>query len=1051
MAHMLGTRLAGLMCLIVNVTRSLLSRHNGLVATSILRVILVAMRLLNTKTLELVSKPDDDIPQYAILSHTWGPEEVSLQDMQGFGGKLLSAAGRVKLFKTRKGLEKVIDAAKLASSNGYQWIWIDTCCIDKTSSAELSEAINSMYKWYEDSEVCYVYLEDVRVPSDGIAHTTREFFLDSRLSQSRWATRGWTLQELIAPRQVHFHSGDWTLIGKKSDRSFQYALSRVTGIEIGIFSGQTTVAEVSVANRMKWASERQTTRPEDAAYCLMGIFAVNMPLLYGEGGQRAFIRLQEEILKTTDDQSIFAWNLPSQSRDNRTMFGLLASSPTYFDRALSMRPMSTEYQVASSVPWTMTNKGLQVQLYLRPVGDNAEEEEYLAILDCCLDDNDFMGADHQGLSPSIQLRRLAGDQYTRIDPGECEWVPGALNGDGGRYESFFVKQNPGLVLPRLAVSDTLRFQQPSKAWRFRRVFPSAQWSEDNGTFHFNHSRLRGIQAIFRFGLLQTTPQPLISGEANLEHMDIVIALQQSARGELEITYYPSASEGDLEQVYYKLNRIWSAGLNTPEHSEKDNWIETSRCYQKGMRFVFVELAKTVRAGRGLYVLDIREKGYGELEGTTMRFELHGDSLEGEALERARAAVQANAKTILPGSAPSEELENEELEILFRPMDPLKYSNRHDLRNVLRVKAIWMDIDSSINETELELCQAVIHEDLREIEKIFSRTDLANREAPFVQSTSAETVPADQGLQSAKTTFGGLRAIHFATLANNPDIMSVLIQNGLDPLMKTKEGHNALQLASILGNSGVIQVILRTAPPATTKSEFEPVYAQALSRYGLYFGSEIATGDTALHLAAMCCSGEEFESIVAEILRATSDPNSDWNNSPPGDLERKYLFNLQNNGGETVLHRAIESGNLEVVESICRQMPTAATCVDGLNRSSVWHTAHKGDTDMLKAIMAAYSNCPNPPYLHFSDDNGITPLHVACWCGHMSFVQELLECGGILYAKTPVSGLMPMEIARRNGQEDVAELLQGITTEGAVNYKTMSLTHRYAAFCCPSTI
>lgn len=993
------------------------------------------MRLLDTKNLKLVYKPDNDIPPYAILSHTWGAGEVSLQDMQGLGGKLASAAGRVKLFRTKKGLKKVIDAAKMASNDGYEWIWIDTCCIDKTSSAELSEAINSMYRWYENSGVCYVYLDDVADPSDDCKEPLWSAHFRTSLSKSRWVTRGWTLQELIAPHMVQFHSEGWVLIGEKKDRIIQLALATATGIEIGILSGQTTVAEVSVASRMRWAQKRQTSRFEDAAYCLMGIFAVNMPLLYGEGGQRAFIRLQEEILKATDDQSIFAWKLPAALKDSRIMSGLLASSPAHFGGVHSMRPMSTEFQSASSVPWTMTNKGLQVQLYIRPVGDS-DEEEYLAILDCCFEDTQFMDAKIQGYRPSIRLRKLVGDQYTRIKAGECEWVLGAVEGDRGRYESFFVKQNPGLMLPRLAVSDSLRFQQPSNAWHLRNMFPSSQWSENNGTFRLDDSRLRGIQAVFRFGLLQYSPheQPSTgSSEAYLDQLDVVIVLKKSAQGQLEVYNFPTAPKGDsVEQAYYKLNRMWSAAPNTPQWAEKIDWIQTSQHYQESMRFVIVELSNTVRAGRGLYLLNIRERIYSELEETsTARWEMEGESLDGELLEQARATVLMNARTVVPTNLTSDHIKHGHFEPLFRPSDPTKYSERHTFRMQLRAEI--KEIRSISNHIEFELCRAVIHENVEKIEEILAR--------PY---------STDHVFWPGEWTSRDFQPIHFASLSHDPRIMSMLIEKGLDPLVKARRGHNVLQLVSIFGNSGVIQPLLQKALRAEEVDlALISTSTRNLARIRPYLGSETGTGNTALHLAARCCSGEEFGNILVELFKATGAPESEWDESE-AKLEREYLFSLRNKAGETVLHRAIESGNLEIAELICDNIPEVATRLDDFNRSTVWHTASVGDTQMLKAVMKAYSLCNNPPYLHLSDDNGLTPLHVACWNGHLAFVQELLNCGGIQYRLTTFFGFTPAEIARKNGQSHVADFLEGLNTIDVANCKTLSVTHQYASFCCSST-
>jgi hypothetical protein len=182
----------------------------------------------------------------------------------------------------KAGYSKIRGCCKAAAADGFEYVWIDTCCIDKTSSSELSEAINSMYKWYQEAEVCYVYLADV--------------FPDistSSFAKSRWFTRGWTLQELIAPSSVIFFDAHWRDIGTKA--SLVKPIAEITGIHIDALSNGR-VSRFSVAQRMSWASRRETTREEDIAYCLLGIFSINMPLLYGEG-QKAFLRLQEEIMK----------------------------------------------------------------------------------------------------------------------------------------------------------------------------------------------------------------------------------------------------------------------------------------------------------------------------------------------------------------------------------------------------------------------------------------------------------------------------------------------------------------------------------------------------------------------------------------------------------------------------------------------------------------------------------------------------------------------------------------------------------------------------------
>lgn len=226
--------------------------------------------------------------------------------------------------------------------------WIDSCCIDKTSSAELSEAINSMFDWYRNSQACYAYLSDVNSPCDDPKSLTES------LESSKWFTRGWTLQELLAPRWVEFFDLNWNTLGTKS--SLQSEIEAITGI-----SHLFDFRNACIAQKMSWASRRETTRIEDEAYCLMGIFEVNMPLLYGEGSN-AFVRLQLEILKTSDDESIFAW----ADRDSGTGDGggLLATSPVFFRGSAGVRP--AEYD-SSRPSYAMTNKGLRLELFLTSI------------------------------------------------------------------------------------------------------------------------------------------------------------------------------------------------------------------------------------------------------------------------------------------------------------------------------------------------------------------------------------------------------------------------------------------------------------------------------------------------------------------------------------------------------------------------------------------------------------------------------------------------------------------------------------------------------------
>lgn len=256
------------------------------------------MWLLSTSRAKLHSfvSPETVPGPYAILSHVWEKEEQSFQDAQ----KLCEVWDKAGTNPRDHVSEKIRRCCVLAAEEGYEWLWIDSCCIDKSSSAELSEAINSMFRYYELAHRCYVYLYDV--PSCTHDEASQP---DSAFSRSRWHRRGWTLQELLAPDDCVFLSQDWERIGTKNDLAT--LLEKVTSIPREILTKRATLTAASVAQRMSWGSMRATTREEDEAYSLLGIFHVSMQPLYGEGRRQAFQRLQDEVLRCYPDLSIFAW------------------------------------------------------------------------------------------------------------------------------------------------------------------------------------------------------------------------------------------------------------------------------------------------------------------------------------------------------------------------------------------------------------------------------------------------------------------------------------------------------------------------------------------------------------------------------------------------------------------------------------------------------------------------------------------------------------------------------------------------------------------------
>jgi hypothetical protein len=245
------------------------------------------MRLLSplpSGDFELASVDDEHPPDYAILSHTWGNEEVTYDDLVDSVGKEKSGIGWSKLHF----------CAGRAVADGIPYFWVDTCCINKSNSVELQSAINSMFKWYKRAVKCYVYLSDVSVPEDvNDAEASRTAWIDA-FRRSRWFTRGWTLQELVAPDSVEFWSVELKRLGDRL--SLLDEIHSITGLPADVLRGQN-LAVRTVDERMSWAKKRTTTVKEDIVYCLLGIFGVYLPLNYGEGAKYAEERLREEIEK----------------------------------------------------------------------------------------------------------------------------------------------------------------------------------------------------------------------------------------------------------------------------------------------------------------------------------------------------------------------------------------------------------------------------------------------------------------------------------------------------------------------------------------------------------------------------------------------------------------------------------------------------------------------------------------------------------------------------------------------------------------------------------
>ncbi|KAK0102721.1 hypothetical protein ONS95_006323 [Cadophora gregata] len=411
------------------------------------------MRLINTSSLDIFEFAPKSIPPYAILSHRWDETELSLQD--------LNREDRDQL----PGFSKIRGCCNQAQHEGLEWAWIDSCCIDKTSSAELSEAINSMFQWYKSSRICYTYLADV---SDGVSDIRAG---GHQFLASQWFTRGWTLQELLAPKYLMFFDSEWNCIGARNDWQakdptikLEKLIEQATGIK-----NLAGYNNASVACKMSWAAGRSTTREEDRA--LMGLFGVNMPPLYGEG-PRAFHRLQLEILRETDDESIFAWADPQDLSGS-----LLAPSVTAFQCSGGVERMEhplvrgggKNSQSYERPPYSMTNKGIHfpgraLKIFDRSDKTHSESEDFssatvpIHCTDTSLGHEDLLGG-HLHDWESFYIRQLGRYESPFQGPFKIMLFIGELNLQGYEYSDYSIDES-------LFMQDRYKLTQLEGAIRF---------------------------------------------------------------------------------------------------------------------------------------------------------------------------------------------------------------------------------------------------------------------------------------------------------------------------------------------------------------------------------------------------------------------------------------------------------------------------------------------------------------------------------------------------------------------------------------------------------
>ncbi|KAK7967654.1 uncharacterized protein PG986_001931 [Apiospora aurea] len=455
------------------------------------------MWLIDTRTGGLVYTVNPVPGTYVILSHTWGAaeEEISFQDFQRPDLANFTSPGGAKA----RGFLKIERTCAIARHRGIDFAWIDTCCIDKTSSAELSEAINSMFQWYKDAEFCIAYLQDLPPETDSSP-------LESEFPKCRWVTRGWTLQELIAPRNVEFYDVAWEFRGLKSTPDMTRLLAKVTGIDAEILVDSTDLDKVPIARRMSWASTRETTRVEDEAYCLLGIFNVHMPMIYGEG-RKAFLRLQEEIAKDSGDLSLLAWTTSANDdgdangefhAQEQRYHGIFAPSPFYFRSARNIKHRIRGFCVEKE--FVVTNRGLKIETAL------VMDESGNVVLNLGVSHRDNWGPTNSDGWKGIFLAKTA-DGYVRSRPWQLFTA---------RYRRYLADAPPIIhIRKHVSPAESQRLERRFFGGirvltrsQIQKVAPIHLWDQTRRTFMHQG---RGINAWVVIHLPDPTPKSNSSG------------------------------------------------------------------------------------------------------------------------------------------------------------------------------------------------------------------------------------------------------------------------------------------------------------------------------------------------------------------------------------------------------------------------------------------------------------------------------------------------------------------------------------------------------------
>ncbi|CAM6001940.1 unnamed protein product [Sphagnum balticum] len=916
------------------------------------------MRLLNTVTIKIKQFGDDEIPPYAILSHTWDKKEFTFQDIVG------------DYAVEKEGYAKVKNACAVAAADEFEYIWVDTCCIDKTSSAELSEAINSMYRWYQRAEVCYAYLTDV--PSDTSINVV--VHIGSKFSESRWFRRGWTLQELIAPSTVIFLDKEWQNIGTKS--SLRHVISRITGIPVDILLGHD-LELASVAQKMSWAARRETARAEDRAYCLMGIFGIHMSLIYGEG-ERAFVRLQEYIMKVSDDHSLFAW----RSAENRG--GLLATSPSAFVDSGNVVPFNPFHTYNG--PLTISNNGIHLALRFIGMGHRGLG---LAILHCTeIGKEDMLIAIYlRDFSLTMEhFERVRSEKFELLHIRDCspsQYAVRRICVRQGRPTHVNESKDLGRCVVKLSRIEKHRITPGAihfhSNWELFDGVPTITEPISDGVFGRliivckdgfwfqvllnKGGRLLSANVVTNSKSDSASFQSIIVPKERHDEADRIMKQVDGGRR----IYVAVKKQIQLESGKWLTNTAVEIDYQSPRcPTEAGIWLENMILLGDGMK---EETPLSYAAGRGLEAM---------IKVLLAQNDIQADSRD----ERGRTPLSQAAEGGHEG-ADSKDREGQ------TPLLRVAKGGHEAVAQLLLSRSdVQADSKDQRGQTPLLCAAEGGHEALVRL--------------LLVQSgVSANSKDCEEITPLSRAAEGGHESV----------VKLLLVQKDIQADSKDREERTPLWRAARGGHKAVVKLLLarrdvqadskyregRTPLWRAAEYGHEAVIKLLLAQRDVQANSKDRGGQTPLSRAA-----EDGHEAVVQLLLARSDVQAD----------------SKDRGGQTPLSHTAEGGHEAVAQLLLARSDVQADSRDFEGRTPLWRAAGGGHEAVVKLLLARSD-------VHADSKGGYwgqTPLSCAAEGGHEAVVQLLLARRDVQADSKDHEGRTPLWRAVEQGHEAVAWLL-----------------------------